>query len=46
MTDALQQIADQYQTEKIIPSFSFASSSTLAKQVEEGARVADLFISA
>ena len=47
MTDVLQQIADQYQTEKPNNTvvFSFASSSTLAKQVEEGAP-ADLFISA
>ena len=47
MTDALKQIADQYQTEKPNNTvvFSFASSSTLAKQVEEGAP-ADLFISA
>lgn len=47
MTDALQQIADQYQKEKPDDQvvFSFASSSTLAKQIEEGAP-ADLFVSA
>ncbi|OOF70325.1 molybdate ABC transporter substrate-binding protein [Rodentibacter caecimuris] len=47
MSDALQRIADQYQQEntanKIV--FSFASSSTLAKQIEQGAP-ADLFVSA
>lgn len=47
MTDALQQVADEYA--KINPNnpvvFSFASSSTLAKQVEEGAP-ADVFVSA
>ena len=47
VTDALQQIADQYQKEKPDDQvvFSFASSSTLAKQIEEGAP-ADLFVSA
>ena len=47
MTDALQQIADQYQKEKPDDQvvFSFASSSTLAKQIEEGAP-ADLVVSA
>ena len=47
MTDALQQIADQYQKEKPDDQvvFSFASSSTLAKQIEAGAP-ADLFVSA
>lgn len=47
MTDALQQIATDYakQNPKNEVVFSFASSSTLAKQVEEGAP-ADIFISA
>lgn len=47
MTNALQQIADEYSKnkpdDKII--FSFASSSTLAKQIAEGAP-ADIFVSA
>lgn len=47
LTNALQQIASQY--EKTYPQqqvvFSFASSSTLAKQIEQGAE-ADIFISA
>lgn len=47
MTDALQQIATDYakQNPKNEVVFSFASSSTLAKQVEEGAP-ADIFVSA
>ena len=47
MTDALQQVAKDYakQNPKNEVVFSFASSSTLAKQIEEGAP-ADLFISA
>lgn len=47
MTDALQQIATDYakQNPKNEVVFSFASSSTLAKQVEEGA-LADIFVSA
>lgn len=47
MTDALQQIATDYakQNSKNEVVFSFASSSTLAKQVEEGAP-ADIFVSA
>ncbi|OOF50945.1 molybdate ABC transporter substrate-binding protein [Rodentibacter genomosp. 1] len=47
MTDALQQIAADYakQNPKNEVVFSFASSSTLAKQVEEGAP-ADIFVSA
>ncbi len=47
MTNALQQVADDYQ--KVKPSeevvFSFASSSVLAKQIEQGAP-ADIFVSA
>lgn len=47
MTDALKTIAEDYK--KLNPAnevvFSFASSSTLAKQIEEGAP-ADIFISA
>lgn len=47
MTDALQQIGDEYK--KVNPQeeivFSFASSSVLARQITEGAP-ADLFISA
>ncbi|OOF36472.1 molybdate ABC transporter substrate-binding protein [Rodentibacter heidelbergensis] len=47
MTDALQKIATDYakQNPKNEVVFSFASSSTLAKQVEEGAP-ADIFVSA
>lgn len=47
MTDALQQVAKDYakQNPKNEVVFSFASSSTLAKQVEEGAP-ADIFVSA
>ncbi|OOF42220.1 molybdate ABC transporter substrate-binding protein [Rodentibacter rarus] len=47
MTDALQQVAADYakQNPKNEVVFSFASSSTLAKQVEEGAP-ADIFVSA
>ena len=47
MTDALQQVAKDYakQNPKNEIVFSFASSSTLAKQVEEGAP-ADIFVSA
>ena len=47
MTDALQQVATDYakQNPKNEVVFSFASSSTLAKQVEEGAP-ADIFVSA
>lgn len=47
MTNVLQQIAEQYKQdnprEEIV--FSFASSSTLAKQIEHGAE-ADIFVSA
>ncbi|MDG9080530.1 molybdate ABC transporter substrate-binding protein, partial [Streptococcus pneumoniae] len=47
MTDALQQVAKDYakQNPKNEVVFSFASSSTLAKQVEESAP-ADIFVSA
>ncbi|OOF58514.1 molybdate ABC transporter substrate-binding protein [Rodentibacter myodis] len=47
MTDALQQVAADYakQNPQNEIVFSFASSSTLAKQVEEGAP-ADIFVSA
>ncbi|TCK70417.1 molybdate ABC transporter substrate-binding protein [Lonepinella koalarum] len=47
MTNALQQVADEYK--KVKPNeevvFSFASSSVLAKQIEQGAP-ADIFVSA
>lgn len=47
MTDALKQVAEDYtkQNPQNEVVFSFASSSTLAKQIEEGAP-ADIFVSA
>lgn len=46
LTNALQEIADHYQQEKPISIVaSYASSSTLARQIEQGAP-ADMFISA
>ncbi len=46
LTDALNQIADVYAaTGRAKPTLSYAASSTLARQIEQGAR-ADLFISA
>ncbi|MEE3650944.1 MULTISPECIES: molybdate ABC transporter substrate-binding protein [unclassified Brenneria] len=46
LTNALQEIATQYQKEKNVTIVaSFASSSTLARQIEQGAP-ADMFISA
>ncbi|RLQ88441.1 molybdate ABC transporter substrate-binding protein [Notoacmeibacter ruber] len=46
MTDALNDVAERYASEgHEAPRFSFASSSTLAKQIAQGAP-ADLFISA
>lgn len=46
LTNAMQDIASQYQKEKgVMVVSSFASSSTLARQLEQGAP-ADLFISA
>lgn len=46
MTDALNEIADAYAAAgHVKPAFSFAASSALARQIEQGAR-ADMFISA
>lgn len=46
LTNALQEIADHYQQEKQVSIVaSYASSSTLARQIEQGAP-ADIFISA
>ncbi|RLM21133.1 molybdate ABC transporter substrate-binding protein [Brenneria alni] len=46
LTNALQEIATQYQKEKnVVVVASFASSSTLARQIEQGAP-ANIFISA
>ena len=45
LTDALQQIAAQLEPRGIRMKLSFASSSILAKQIENGA-AADIFVSA
>ncbi|HWA22146.1 MAG TPA: molybdate ABC transporter substrate-binding protein [Caulobacterales bacterium] len=46
LTDALNQAADAYAAAgRVRPTLSYAASSTLARQIEQGAR-ADLFISA
>jgi molybdate transport system substrate-binding protein len=45
LTDALQQIAAPIQARSVPIKFSFASSSTLARQIENGA-AADIFVSA